>query len=216
MFADRSNAGVKLVEKLREIEITNPVVLAVPNGGIETSLPIVESLNSSFDLIILEKMRIPTRPDLSFGAITEDGSTSFNDYEKFVNHDEKMELISKAKQKIRKKISDQRASERKLDIKGRNVIIVDDGANHGSTLQACINSCKKRKVKSIVIAIPVLSSKVFEEVNPRVENIVYLIKSDDFKGINKYYRDYKPLDDKLFNNRLEVLLSYKNEEMVAV
>lgn len=210
MFADRNNAGFKLVEKLRELSIENPIVLAIPDGGIETALPIVECQNAPFDLIILEKLRIPNKPEWSFGAITEDGSVAFNDYEKFVNQEEKMKLITEGKQRLATKISQFRTSEKKLDISGRNVIIVDDGANHGATLQSCINSCKKRKVKSITIAVPVLSTQVLNELSPRVNKIISLFNSTEFKGIHHYYRDYKSLNSDLFKNRLDLLLSFNN------
>ena len=213
MFADRNNAGFKLVEKLRELSIDNPIILTIPNGGIETALPIVECQNAPFDLIILEKLRIPNKPEWSFGAITEDGTTAFNDYEKFVNQDEKMKLIAEAKQRLSTKISQFRSNEIKLDITDRNVIIVDDGANHGATLQACINSCKKQRVKSITIAVPVLSTQVLKELSPRVKNIVSLFNSTEFRGIDFYYRNSKPLDGDLFRNRLDLLLSYKTQEV---
>jgi len=205
MFADRSNAGVKLVEKLRQIKITDPVVLAVPNGGVEISLPIVECLNCSFDLIILEKLRLPSKPEWSFGAITEDGYTTFNDYEKFVNHEDKIPLINDAKIKIKENVRKHRVNEEKINVEGRNVILVDDGANHGSTLHACINSCKKRKAASVTIALPVLSDKVYYELKPRVNEIVYLEKDNDFKGVSSYYRDYS-LNDDLCRKKLDVFI----------
>jgi predicted phosphoribosyltransferase len=211
MFADRNNAGFKLVEELRKLSIKNPIILAIPDGGIETALPIVECQNAEFDLIILEKLRIPNKPEWSFSAITEDGTVAFNDYEKFVNHDEKKSLIADAKQRLEKRIQQFRSNEIKLDISGRNIIIVDDGANHGATLQACINSCKKQKVKSITIAIPVLSSKVLEDLKPRVNNLVSLFSSTEFKGINHYYRNSKTLDKSLLEERLKVLMSYKTQ-----
>ena len=209
MFADRNNAGFKLAEKLREIPIEDPIVLAIPDGGIETSLPLVECMNISFDLLILEKLHIPNKPEWNFGAITEDGSIAFNEYEKFVNQDEKKQLITEAKQRLRDKIAKFRSESNKLDISGRNVIIVDDGANHGSTLHASINSCKKRKAKSITIAVPVLSSQVLTEIKPRVSTVVNLFSSPNFKGIHNYYRDFKPLNSELFKNRLDVLMTYK-------
>jgi len=216
MFADRNNAGFKLVEKLRHIKIDKPLILAIPDGGIETSLPIVECQNAEFDLIILEKLRIPNKPEWSFGAITEDGSVAFNDYEKFVNQDEKLKLIAEAKNNLSSKIKQFRADGEMVDVSGRNVIIVDDGANHGATLQACINSCKKRKVKSITIAVPVLSSKVLEELRPRVNNVISLFNSTEFKGINYYYRNSTPLNNDLFNERLKVLMGYKKHEVTTL
>lgn len=216
MFADRNNAGFKLVEKLRKLSICNPIILAIPDGGIETALPIVECQNAEFDLIILEKLRIPNKPEWSFGSITEDGTVAFNDYEKFVNQDEKRILIAEAKQRLEDRIQQFRANEIKLDISDRNVIIVDDGANHGATLQACINSCKKQKVKSITIAVPVLSSKVLSELEPRVSNIVSLFNSTEFKGINNYYRNSKTLNKTLLEERLKVLMEFKTQKEVQV
>lgn len=212
MFADRNNAGFKLVELIRKLNISNPIVLAIPDGGIETALPIVECQDALFDLIVLEKLRIPNKPEWSFGAITEDGSVAFNDYEKFVNPEEKLNLINKAKQNLQSKVESLRDTDKRLDITGRNVIIVDDGANHGATLQACINSCKKRKVKSITIAVPVLSTQVLEELSPRVNDIISLYNSTEFKGIKHYYRNSNTLDESQLRKRLDVLLAYKTEK----
>ena len=216
MFADRNNAGFKLVEKLRKLSINDPIILSIPDGGIETALPIVECQDTAFDLIILEKLLIPNKPEWSFGTITEDGTVAFNDYEKFVNQEEKKILIAEAKQRLGNRILQFRDSENKLDISNRNVIIVDDGANHGTTLQACINSCKKRKVKSITIAVPVLSTRVLNELSPRVSNIVSLFNSTEFKGINHYYRNSKTLDKPLLKERLKVLMSYKRKKEVQL
>lgn len=217
MFADRNNAGFKLVEKLRDIPLIDPIVLAIPEGGIETALPIVECQNLQFDLVILEKLRIPNKPEWSFGTITEDGSVAFNDYEKFVNQEEKLKLINTAKQRLQSKIKQFRSTQNKLNITNRNVIIVDDGATHGATLQACINSCKKRKVKSITVAVPVLSTQVFDDLKPRVNNIISLFIANEFKGLNHYYRNSERLDNSLFNERLNVLMNYKteNEPLIA-
>lgn len=212
MFADRNNAGFKLVEKLRDLPLIDPIVLAIPEGGIETALPIVECQNSQFDLIILEKLRIPNKPEWSFGTITEDGSVAFNDYEKFVNQEEKLNLISLSKQNLVSKIKRYRPKGIKLDISNRNVIIVDDGATHGSTLQASINSCKKRKAKSITVAVPVLTTKALEELKPRVDNIISLFISTEHKSSNNYYRNSEPLNKSLLDERLDVLLRYKTQE----
>ncbi|MCK5781346.1 MAG: hypothetical protein KAH10_02045 [Flavobacteriales bacterium] len=205
MFADRSNAGFKLAEKLRELTVYEPIILAITNGGIETSLPIVDIINAPFDFLIAERLKSPFNPIANFGSIVEDGSIAFNDFEKFVNQEEKLDIISRAKSKLKVKIDSHRSIQEKIDITKRNVIIVDDGINFGSTMIACINSCKRRKVASITIATPVLSTKIYDELSPMVDKIIYLIKDDHFKGIEQYYKHYQNIDNERFNDRLSMI-----------
>ena len=205
MFADRNNAGFKLAEKLRENHTSNSVVLAIPHGGVEVSLPIVEILNTSFDLLILEKLRLPLNPESSFGAIAIDGSIAFNDFEKFVNHEEKLKIIEKTKQIINNYDTGDFS---KAPLKGKDIIIVDDGAHHGATLQASINYCLRKKVKSITIAVPVLSTRVYDELKNRVDDIVFIYKSEQLDAISSFYNNYTKINEELYRQRLSLLMAH--------
>jgi predicted phosphoribosyltransferase len=154
---------------------TEPLVLAVPNGGVAVSLPIAEALDAALDVIIVRKLQIPFNPEAGFGALTSLGTMMLNN-----------ELVSRlglSEQDIRlvRNQTEKQIESRKEAYEGlvglyfpsnRDVILVDDGLASGFTMLAAVTSVKESNPKSIMIAVPTASASAAKRVGGVVDRLV--------------------------------------------
>ena len=150
MFKNRKDAGEKLAKALEKYKTENPLILAVPRGGVEVGLQVARILNVDFSLIIAEIDRL-------IKALSGGNSLAY--------------------------------------MKGRTVILIDDGIAIGSTMRAAIKLCKNRKARKIVVALPVAGRKVAEEIVNKVDELVVLEIPRYFKVVAEAYAKWYDVTD---------------------
>jgi predicted phosphoribosyltransferase len=196
MFKNRKDAGEKLTKSLEKYTAENPLILAILRGGVEVGLQVARNLKVDFSLIIARKMPFPDNPEAGFGAIAEDGSTFI-----FENADYWLSgvNIEKIKQQqiaeIYRLIKTLRGGNSLPDMKGRTVILIDDGIAMGSTMRAAIELCKKRGTRKIVVAVPVAGGEVAEEIGNKVDELVVLEIPRYFRAVAESYEKWYDVKD---------------------
>ncbi|HSN09517.1 MAG TPA: phosphoribosyltransferase family protein, partial [Hanamia sp.] len=146
MFTDRKDAALKLAKALEKYKNKNAVVLGIPRGGAETAYYVALHLNAEFSLLVSRKLGHPANPEYAFGAIAEDGSIYLNPSSSGQLSDETIqEVVDEQKKEITRRITILRKGKPLPELKGRTVILVDDGIATGATIFAAIEMCKKRK-----------------------------------------------------------------------
>jgi putative phosphoribosyl transferase len=196
MFKNRKDAGEKLARALEKYGAENPLILAIPRGGVEVGLQVAKKLNSDFSLIISRKLPFPDNPESGFGAIAEDGSTFILENAYYWLSEENIERIKKEQiGEIRRRITALREGETLPEIKGRTVILIDDGIAMGSTMRAAIELCKNRKAGKIVVAAPVAGREVAEEIGRRVDELVVLEIPAHFRAVAQAYENWYDVSD---------------------
>ena len=156
MFKNRKDAGEKLAKSLEKYKAENPLILAIPRGGVEVGLQVARKLKVDFSLIIARKLPFPDNPEAGFGAIAEDGSTFIFENAYYWLSGENIEKIKQQQiAEIDRRIKTLRGGNSLPDMKGRTVILIDDGIAMGSTMRAAIELCKNRATRKIVVAVPV-------------------------------------------------------------
>ena len=199
LFRDRTDAGRRLAERLLEYESRGAVVLAIPRGGVPVGFEVAKRLNARFDVIIPRKIPIPWNPEAGFGAITADGTMVLN--ENMVRSlDLSEEEIQQAAEEVRREIirraSEYRADRPPEDVKGRSVIVVDDGLASGYTMLAAIESLRKHEPSGIVVAVPVASAGAARLVAPKADKLVALIISGRLPfAVAEFYMQWRDLTD---------------------
>ncbi len=170
IFETRYDAGRQLATWLTEYRNRSAVVLAIPNGGVLVGLGVALALNADFNIIISRKIPLPLSPEGGFGAVTDDGTTILNE--------DMVKRFNLSQQQINYQVSQVRADIRQrsllyhgkrppLVIKGKTVIMVDDGLASGYTIMAAVESIRYRQPREIIVAVPVASATAL----PRVEKI---------------------------------------------
>jgi predicted phosphoribosyltransferase len=154
---------------------TEPLVLAVPNGGVAVALPIAEALDAALDVIIVRKLQIPFNPEAGFGALTSLGTMMLNDdlVSRVGLTDQDIQLV---RTRTEKQIESRKEAYDGLVglyfPNNKDVILVDDGLASGYTMLAAVTSVKESNPKSIMVAVPTASASAAKRVGGVVDRLV--------------------------------------------
>ena len=200
MFKNRHDAGKRLADKLKKYkEKKDVVVLALPRGGIVIGYEIAKKLNLKLDIILVQKIGAPNNPELGIGALSE-GGVSYLEKNIIKHLGLKKEDVKKAKEiayfKLKIRISKYRINRPLLSLKGKIIILVDDGLATGVTAQAAIKFIKKHNPKKIIFASPVSSYESLKEIKKKADEAVSLLSPYDLFSIGYYYNDFNQVEDK--------------------
>ena len=196
MFKDRVDAAQKLAKKLDWIKKANPVILAIPRGGVVTGDVIAKTLGLSLDIIVSRKIGAPYNPELAIGAVVHDGS--------FFPNSDLIHALGISKEYIDEKICEQLEEIRRrlvkfrgrtdYDLKGKTVVLVDDGIATGATVFVALDWIKKQKPKEIVVAIPVGPRETIEKLS-KLATVVVLDAPVVFGAVGEFYDSFDQVED---------------------
>ncbi len=200
IFDDRHQAGQLLAERLGHLREQNPIVLALPRGGVPVGFEIARALGAPLDVILVRKIGAPAQPELALGAVV-DGARA----QTIVNH-EVMEMLGVPEAYLREQTQRQleEIDRRRglylgnrpyLDIEDRSVIVVDDGIATGSTVQAALKAVRLAKARRIVLAVPVAPPETIETLSEQVDEVVCLMTPEWFGAISRFYVDFHQVGD---------------------
>jgi len=199
LWETRYDAGKQLAQKLSPYKQPDMLVLAIPNGGLPLGMQVAVGLGADLDVIISRKLPVPARPEAGFGAVTDDGTVILNrDLVDRFNLDEPTidKTVVKVKETIQQRIEFYRGDRVLPSIRGRLVVIVDDGLASGYTMLAAIESVRRRHGGPVIVAVPVASAAALDQVKQRAHRVVTCFTGfvDKFY-IADYYRYWHDLSD---------------------
>lgn len=208
-FRDRKDAGEHLAFALEKYKNQNPLVIGIPRGGVETAYYVAKYLNAEMTLIVTRKLGYPINPEFAFGALAEDGSLYLSQMATInLSEEARNEVIEKQKIEIQRRIQKLRGGKPLPAIKGRTVIIVDDGIATGATLFATIMVCQNQKAGKIVVAAPISGFEMLETLEEKVDDVVILETPFDYHAVSQGYDDFYNLTDE---EALEFLEKWQQE-----
>jgi putative phosphoribosyl transferase len=198
MFHDREDAAHKLAEELKGRELHDPLVLAIPRGGVVTGAVLARELGVDLDVVLSRKLRAPGQPELAIGAISEDGRVYLNHHaqafldriEEYLAQERRHQLAEIAR---RKKLF--RAVRTQAPVAGRSVIVTDDGIATGSTMIAALQAVKTQKPREVIVAVPVASPDRLAEVRRWCDDVVCLLTPELFWAVGQFYKDFRQVED---------------------
>ncbi|MFV8343103.1 phosphoribosyltransferase [Flavobacterium sp. XS2P39] len=194
ILKDRIEAALLLSEKLEKYKDSNTIVLAVPRGGVPIGSLIAKSLNLPLDIVLSKKIGHPYNKEFAIGAISMD--SMIIDEHPEIPKEYIEDKIIQIRKLLHKKYELYMGNREPLDIKGKNVILVDDGIATGNTLLASISMLRKRNPAKIIVAVPVLPYDTVSVFEKNADEFVYLIASKYFRGVGGFYEDFNQVEDK--------------------
>lgn len=197
-FRNRREAGERLAEKLYAYRGQDPLILAVPRGGVEVAAPIFEQLGGELDLMITRKIGAPNQPELAIGAVTADGSALLNDVlvaKIGIDQDYINQAIAREKEEIGRRLRLYRGDRPLPKIENRLVILVDDGVATGYTLLMAIKSLQKLNPAELVLAVPVGPPETLKTLEREVDQLIYLQAPDIFSAVGQFYQNFSQVSD---------------------
>lgn len=196
MFKNRKDAGEKLAQVLEKYRDKNPIVLAIPRGGVEVGLQVSRKLGAEFSLIIVRKLPFPDNPEAGFGAVAEDGSTFIFENASYWLARETIERIKQDQfAEVERRINALRRGNPLPELSGRTVILVDDGIAMGSTMRAAIELCRARKAGKIVVAVPVTGREAAKAIEKEADELIVLDIPINFRAVAQAYENWYDVSD---------------------
>ncbi len=198
MFIDRAEAGRKLADALEKMELAEPVVLALPRGGVPVAAPVAERLGARLDLVLVRKIGVPGHEELAAGAVAEGAEPVFN-ASVLASIGRRPEDFADAVAKKRAEIAERRkmylGGREQVSLKGRTVIVVDDGIATGATVKAALGGVRESGAGRVILAVPVASAEALAEIEPMVDDTICLEMPSPFYAVGAHYRKFLQVDD---------------------
>lgn len=199
-YADRSAAGQALAAELAVLDLEDPVVLALPRGGVPVALPVARVLDAPLDLILVRKIGCPGQPELAAGAIVDGPPEHVHLNIPILRaFGLRRKDLAQTIETRRAELADRRrrwlGGRGPVAVAGRSAILVDDGIATGATVQAALMALRDRGPARIVLAVPVAAQDTLENLAPLVDQVVCPLVPRDFQAVGLHYRRFDQVSD---------------------
>ncbi len=194
IFADRLDAGRRLAAALAGYRGRKPVVLAIPRGAVPMAAIVADALDGDLDVVLVHKLCSRWNPEYAIGALDETGWSFVSDASEDDGawlKDEKTHRLAELRRR-RALYSPQQSM---ADLKGRVVIIVDDGLATGATMRAALHSVRAQAPEWLICAVPVAAPESLAEIRGDADETVCLPAPAGFQAVGQFYRSFEQVED---------------------
>lgn len=197
-FADRRDAGRQLAERLLPLAAEDPIVLALPRGGVPVAREVALALHAPLDFLAVRKLGAPHNPEYGIGAVVEDG-TRLIDPEAIavlgIGNGALDAIVARERAELRRRTAAYRGDRPVLDLSGRTVIVVDDGVATGVTDAAALRAVRRRGPRRVILAVPVCPPDSARRLRSEADEVVCLHSPPRFFGVGQWYEDFSQVSD---------------------
>lgn len=201
VFADRIEAGRLLAKQVAALKLVDPVVLALPRGGVPVAAEVAAVLHAPLDLLLVRKIGAPAHRELAVAAVAEGGPAG-----ELVLDAETMDLTGatpayverEAKAELQEIVRRRQVylqGRAPVAVEGRSVVVVDDGIATGTTVRAALQALRRRKPSRLVLAVPVAPADTVALLRAEVDDLVCLAQPAFFHAVGAHYADFHQVSD---------------------
>jgi putative phosphoribosyl transferase len=197
-FRDRDDAGEQLAAHLDHLASQQPIVLALPRGGVPVAAHVAARLHAPLDILVVRKLGVPFHPELAMGAIGEEGTRVLEaDVLRHagITAQQLASVEATERTEIKRRAARYRDGRAPVPLEGRVVVIVDDGIATGSTARAAIQIARDRGAARVVLAAPVAAAETAHELASLVDELVCVSTPAYFVAVGQFYRDFSQVSD---------------------
>jgi predicted phosphoribosyltransferase len=217
-FKDRVDAGRQLAKRLSKYAgRPDVVVLALPRGGVPVAAEVARELGAPFDIFLVRKLGVPGHPELAMGAIAEGGVEVLSEHlirdldipEAAVQH-----VAVRERVELDRRDTLYRQGRSRPPIKGRSVIVVDDGLATGASMQAAVLALRKLQPARVVVAVPVGAAETCDRLRQEADEVVCVATPEPFRAVGLWYQRF----DQTTDDEVRQLLArpFESKDPIAV
>ncbi|WP_448071428.1 phosphoribosyltransferase family protein [Georgenia yuyongxinii] len=202
-FVDRVAAGRRLAEELTGAGLGDVVVAGLPRGGVPVAAEIARALDAPLDVVVVRKLGVPWQPEVAMGAVGEDGTVVLNP--RIVAQVGALDVeavTARERDEVARRLQAWR-DDGGADVRGRTVVLVDDGIATGATARAAVAVLRARGAARVVLAVPVAAEDSLETLRPIVDDVVCLLVPDELFAVGAWYDDFRQVDDAVVRELLD-------------
>lgn len=198
-FANRSEAGKQLAAVLQDMNLADPVILALPRGGVPLGYEVAKALGAPLDILLVRKIGAPGHEEYGIGALVDGASPQV------VIDEEIARMVGASQGYIDREVARQleelerrRAAYRTgpaIPLAGRTVVVVDDGIATGGTVRAALQALAKVGAARIVLAVPLVPSDILPVMRSLCDEVICLSSPEPFYAVGAHYRDFEQTED---------------------
>jgi putative phosphoribosyl transferase len=200
MYRDRADAGRRLAQLCRRFAGTGPVVLGLPRGGVVVAAEVARALDAELDIVVVRKLGAPQQPELAIGAVSSaDGPRvileehlvrRLNVSEAYLERE-----IDEQFAELRRREEAYRAGAAPLEVRGRVVIVVDDGVATGASTRAALRAVRGRRPALLVLAVPVAAPESLHMLRAECDEVVCPLTPEPFHAVGAFYDNFDQTTD---------------------
>ena len=197
-FRDRSEAGRVLgAELAARKQPKNTIVLALPRGGLPVGAEVADALQAPLDVVVVRKLGVPWQPELAMGAIA--GGTRVLDHQLIrdlrISDEEVEAVVAREMKEVERREKLYRGGLPAQNLRGRTVVIVDDGLATGSTMLEATRHVRSIHPERLIIAVPVGSSEAYSRLRREADECICLAVPEPFFAVGEWYADFRQVTD---------------------
>ncbi|WP_354643131.1 phosphoribosyltransferase [Kitasatospora camelliae] len=197
-FTDRIDAGRRLAAEVAHLRAADPVVVALPRGGVPVAAEVARALGAPLDICVIRKLGVPYQPELGMGAIGEGGTRVINEQifrSTGVTEKQLAAVEKRERAELERRATRYRRGRPAVDLRGRTVVVVDDGVATGSTALAACRIVRERGASRVVLAVPVAPADWAARLGTEVDELVCPQTPSRFWAIGEFYADFSQTED---------------------
>ncbi len=199
LFKDRTDAGRQLADELGHYRgRADVVVLALPRGGVPVAFEVARALQAPLDVYVVRKLGTPGRPELAMGAIASGGVMVRNEdlmVQLGISDEQAQEVAARELIELERRERSYRDGREPFDVRGKTVVLVDDGLATGATMRAAVTALEARAPAAIVVAVPTAAPDTCAEFRGLVDEVVCVATPEPFLGVGRWYQHFAQTSD---------------------
>ena len=206
-FLDRSDAGRQLAERVQSLDLHDPVVLALPRGGVPVGVEVAKALDATLDVFVARKVGAPGHREYGIGAIAESGGEVTNEdalRQLRVSTDRWSELVATERVELDRRVRLYRGVRALPDVRVHDVVLVDDGLATGVTAEAAVRALRLLGAHRIVLAAPACAPDTMNRLAAIADDVVCVISPDSFQAVGQWYERFDQTTDEEVVRLLEL------------
>lgn len=209
MFQNRTDAGIHLAEKIRQMTFHDAYILAIPRGGIIVAAPVSQALRTGIRTLVVRKIGLPQNPELAIGSVMPDSSAIFDQQAcvRFgITAQQLHTIIRQEYAELKRRLTMYPGFVDSKEIPGKTAILIDDGVATGYTVKAAVQWLRTLAPAKTIIAVPVAPPEAVKELRQIADEVICLLQPEPFWAVGQAYEDFSQVRD---DEVIEVLLRHK-------
>ena len=198
LFADRHDAGRALAERVLLAGPADPLVLALPRGGVPVGFEVAGVLGADLDVVVARKIGVPWRPELGVGAVAGDGEPVY-DFGVLrlagLSPPDLVDVVEREREEVRRREERYRGDRPPPQVQGRVVVVVDDGLATGVTARAALGALREQGALRLVFAAPVCATEPAAALHGAADEVICVRRLDDLISVGRWYDDFTQVSD---------------------